>query len=257
MENSRFQLQQVFRVWNRSFLIFKRTWLISLCWILVEPLMYLGAVGFGLGSFVSTIGGFSYADWYFPGLICTSTMMVSFFESTYGNFTKLTYSKVYSTQMLTPISINELIIGDIMWGATKGFFSALGILFVGFFFGLGLSGWSLLVLPVAFLTGWIFSAFGMIVTSWAKNYDQIVYPTSGIIVPMSLFSGTFFPLDDLNYYFQGLAHLLPLTHAVNLARPLILKTFSFEHGFYFLTLLAFAVVSTFYALKRMQKRMVI
>lgn len=250
---------QVGRVWLRNYIIFKRTWLVSLFWILLEPIFMLGALGFGLGSFIKMIGGHSYLEFFYPGLLCTSSMMVAFFESSYGNFTKLTYSKVYASQLLSPVTGTELIIGDIFWGATKGFLSGIGILIVGAFFGLG---WSLGTIPflvILFLNAWIFSCVGMIVTSMVRNYDQIIYPTSGLIVPMSLFSGTYFPLTDLSWSLKALFYLLPLTHVVEVSRGLILDGLGvFENPFIFLQLfiiVAVALVFTRIAIHRMLVRL--
>lgn len=251
--------RQVGRVWFRNFIIFKRTWLVSLFWILLEPIFMLGALGFGLGSFIKTMGGYSYVEFFFPGLICTSSMMVAFFEGSYGNFTKLIYSKVYSSQLLSPVTGPELIIGDIFWGATKGTLSGLGILLVGCFFGLG---WSLGTLPfllILFLNAWIFSCVGMIVTSMVRNYDQIIYPTSGLIVPMSLFSGTYFPISDLNPVVKWLVYLLPLTHIVEIGRSLILGGLSaLESPIFFVHLgvaLAVGLALTRIATRRMLGRL--
>jgi lipooligosaccharide transport system permease protein len=250
---------QIGRIWYRNFIIFRRTWLISLFWILLEPIFMLGALGFGLGSFIKTMGGYSYVEFFYPGLLCTSSMMVAFFESSYGNFTKLTYSKVYASQLLSPITGTELIIGDIFWAATKGTLSGIGILIVGGFFGLG---WSLGTFPflvVLFLNAWIFSCIGMLVTSFVRNYDQIIYPTSGLIVPMSLFSGTYFPVTDLHPLLKGFFYLLPLTHVVDVSRALILGGLSsFENPFIFLQLgiiFLIAVALTRFAIYRMLGRL--
>lgn len=258
-ELSNFHWQQVGRVWYRNFIIFKRTWLVSLFWILLEPIFMLGALGFGLGSFIKTMGGVSYVEFFFPGLICTSSMMVAFFEGSYGNFTKLIYSKVYSSQLLSPVTGNELIIGDIFWGATKGTLSGIGIILVGSFFGLG---WSLGVFPflfILFLNAWIFSCVGMIVTSMVKNYDQIIYPTSGLIVPMSLFTGTYFPITDLNPVLKWFVYLLPLTHIVEISRNLILGGLSaLQNPLFFVHLglaLAVAIALTRIATRRMVRRL--
>ena len=90
-------------VWSRNFLYFKKTIMVSLFWIVLEPVIYLGAIGFGLGAFVSNMGGLSYIEFFFPALLCTTAMMVAFFEGTYGNYTKLTHQKTYATIMLTRV----------------------------------------------------------------------------------------------------------------------------------------------------------
>lgn len=253
--NHQFQGIQVFRVWYRNYVIFKRTWLVSIFWVILEPIFLLAALGFGLGAYVKTMGGLPYAEFFFPGLLCSSTMMIAFFEGTYGNFSKLSYSKVYSTQLLSPVTVPELITGDILWGASKGLLSGLAIMLVGQFFGLGQSWGLLATIPILFLNAWIFSCLGMVITSMVRNFDQIIYPTSGLIVPMSLFAGTYFPIDELNPVLRMLSYLLPLTHTTQIVRGMSLDQWNvmmFAHGG---VLVILAVVLTRVAIQKMSKRL--
>ncbi|MNJ93500.1 Inner membrane transport permease YadH [compost metagenome] len=209
------------KVWSRNFLYFKKTWMVSVFWIILEPVIYLGAMGFGLGAFVNNMGGLSYIEFFFPALLCTTAMMVAFFESTYGNYTKLTHQKTYSTIMLTRVGPEEIVAGELIWGASKAFFGVIGVTIVAMFFGLIDSYKIILALPVLFLLSCLFSCIGMIFTSFAKNYDSFIYSTSGLIVPMSLLSGTYFPLDQLPSGLRYVAYLFPLTHAVAAVRGII------------------------------------
>jgi lipooligosaccharide transport system permease protein len=210
-----------FKVWSRNYLYFKKTWMVSVFWIVLEPVIYLGAIGFGLGAFVNNMGGLSYIEFFFPALLCTTAMMVSFFEGTYGNYTKLTHQKTYSTIMLTRIGPDEIVVGELLWAACKGFFGVIGVSFVAIFFGLIDSPRILLALPILFLLSWFFSCFGMVITSLARNYDSFIYSTSGLIVPMSLLSGTYFPLEQLPKVLRYAAYLFPLTHAVVAVRDIL------------------------------------
>lgn len=209
------------KVWQRDFLYFKKTWLVSLFWIVLEPVIYLGAMGFGLGAFVNNINGVSYIEFFFPALLSTTAMLVAFFESTYGNYTKLTHQRTYATIMLTRIGPDEIIAGELLWAASKGFFSVLGVTFVALFFGLIDNYKILLAMPVLFLLSCLFSCIGMIFTSVARNYDSFIYSTSGLIVPMSLLSGTYFPLEQLPSGIRYLAYLSPLTHGVAAVRGIL------------------------------------
>lgn len=209
------------KVWSRNFLYFKKTLMVSIFWIVLEPVIYLGAMGFGLGAFVNNMGGLSYIEFFFPALLCTTAMMVAFFEATYGNYTKLTHQKTYSTIMLTRVGPEEIVAGELLWGASKAFFGVLGVVFVALVFGLIDSYRILLALPILFILSCLFSCIGMVFTSFAKNYDSFIYSTSGLIVPMSLLSGTYFPLDQLPTSLRYLAYLFPLTHAVAAVRAII------------------------------------
>lgn len=246
---------QIFRVWNRNYVIFKRTWLVSFFWIALEPLFLLAAMGFGLGTYVKTINGLPYVEFFFPALLCNSAMFISFFEGTYNNFSKLSYSKVYAAQLISPLTIKELVLGEVFWGAFKGTLSAFGIIVVGSFFGLVQSWYFLPALAVLFLSAWIFSCFGMIVTSYVRNFDQIIYPSSGLIVPMSLFSGTFFPIDQLNIFFKAVVYLSPLTYAVEVVRSLFVNGFEIRLLIGLGILLAIALALTHLAIRRITKRL--
>lgn len=212
----------IYQVWRRNFLQFRRSWLINLFWIVLEPLFYLVAIGYGIGAFVNQVNGYSYVDFFFPALLCVSSMFVSFFVSSYDTFSKLTHQKIYKTMILTPISPKEIVVGEILWGATKGALSAVAVSVVAAFFG-HIDSW--MIFPcfiVVFISSWTFSAIGILVASWVRNYDMIIYATSGFVVPMSLFSGTYFPLDELPKTLEYLAFAFPLTHTVYVVRSLLL-----------------------------------
>jgi len=215
----------VYQIWRRDFLQFRRTWLISVIWIIMEPLFILGSIGFGLGSYVSTIQGVSYVEFFYPGLICSSSMFVAYFVSTYDNFTKLTHQQLFATFMLSPMEAREIVLGEVLWAATKGTISAAGVSVIASFFGLVESWYILPAMLIVFLSSVVFAAFGMLVTTFVENYDQIIYPSSGLIIPMSLFSGTYFPIEHLPVVLKYLVYIFPLTHAVRAVRALLLDGF--------------------------------
>ncbi len=215
----------VYQVWNRNFLQFKRSWMLSLLWIVIEPLFTLGAVGYGLGSFVATMDGMSYLEFFFPALLCTSSMFVAYFVSTYDNFSKLTFQRLFATQITTAIEPHEIVLGEVLWGATKGTISAMGVSLVASMFGL-IETWRIIpALGVVAISCLFFSCFGMLITTFVRNYDQIIYPSSGLIIPMSLFSGTYFPINHLPYGLKYLAYIFPLTHAVRMVRGILVTGF--------------------------------
>jgi lipooligosaccharide transport system permease protein len=214
--------------------------MVSLFWIVLEPVIYLGAIGFGLGAFVSNMGGLSYIEFFFPALLCTTAMMVAFFEGTYGNYTKLTHQKTYATIMLTRVGPEEIVAGELLWAASKGFFGVIGVTFVALCFGLIDSYRILVVLPVLFLLSTLFSCLAMIATSMARSYDSFIYTTSGLIVPMSLLSGTYFPLEQLPAGLRYLSYLFPLTHGVAAVRGILHSSTSWLMIGIHITILAIA-----------------
>ena len=243
-----FRLKMVAQLWLRSFKQFRDTFWVSLFWVILEPLFTLGAVGFGLGTYVSNIEGISYADFFFPALLCVSGMFVGFFVGTYDNFSKLTHEHLFSTQILTPVEPSEIVWSAILWGGCKGLFSAFGITIVASFFGL-VDNWRIIpALLVVFLVSLVFTAFGMLITTLVKSYDEIIYPSSGLIIPMSLFSGTYFPIDHLPFGLKYVTYLLPLTHAVRVVRSLLVSGFDWwmlaNLGFLLVLLLLLIRVST-------------
>jgi len=242
-------------VWARNFLYFRKTWTVSLFWILLEPLMYLGAIGFGLGAFVSNIGGHPYIDFFFPGLLCSTGMMVAFFEGTYGGFTKLTHQKTYATIMLTRIGPEEIALGELLWSATKGFLSVGGVALVASFFGL-IDTWRILpALGVLLIMCWLFASLAMITTSYARNYDSFIYATSGFIIPMSLLAGTYFPIEQLPGGLKYLAYLFPLTHAVQAVRGLLQEGFTTAVSVHVLVLLVLGLISMNIAIARIRTKL--
>lgn len=247
----------IFHVWNRNFLQFRKSLLVNLFWIVLEPLFYLVALGYGLGSFIPTISGVAYADFFFPGLLCITSMMVAFFGSTYDCFSKLTHQKIYRTMILTPITPEQIVWGEIFWAATKGTISAAGVTVVAFFFG-HIDSWMILpALSVVFVSAVVFGAIGMIVTSIVKNFDSIIYPTSGFIVPMSLFSGTYFPIKELPMGLEYLSYIFPLSHSVNLVRGLLLhQQLNWMHAVNLGVLIVLAIVLSRIAVKRINAKLI-
>lgn len=187
-----------------------------------EPILYLLALGYGLGRFIPNISGISYVQFIAPGLLVASTMYSASFECTFGSFTRMTTQKTYDAIIVTPVSIEEVIAGDIFWGATKGVIAGLVILLVATLFGLVGSPWAGLILPVLVLEGLLFASLAMLVTSLAPSYDFFNYFFTIGLAPMFLFSGTFFPLDGLPTWARTVSWFLPLTHVVVMARSLIL-----------------------------------
>ena len=248
--------ETIMALWSRNFLQFRKTWLISLFWIVLEPLFMLGALGYGLGSYVSQVQGMSYLEFFFPALLCSSAVMVAYFEGTYANFTKLSHSKLYHAMLLAPMNTAQLLAGEVLWAATKGLFSAIGVLTVASLMGAVGSFQILAALPVIFLASAVFAIFGMLVTSLVRNYDQIIYATSGLIMPMSLFSGTYFPLQGLPKALQAVAMISPLTHAVMATRELQQGKFTSGTAINIAILFLFLIVVGRFTQKKFDQRLI-
>jgi len=207
-------------VWHRNFLVWKVYFWAGLVGDIVEPLLYLFAMGLGLGMLVPDVGGESYISFIAPGIICSSAMYAATFECTFGAYTRMCRQGTYDAILTTPVSLDEIVGGEILWGATKSVFSCLAMLAVMLPAGLLTTPWVLLTLPAAFLTGLLFASTSMLVTAYSKGYDFFSYYFTLVISPMFLFSGIFFPVESLPAWAQRAAWALPLTHSVWLNRAL-------------------------------------
>lgn len=245
------------KVWYRDFLVWSRYWGISLLGAIGEPVLYFTAIGFGLGAFVEQIEGMSYIQWLGPALICSAVMESASFETTYSSFTRMERQKTYHSIASTPVNLQEVIAGEILWAASKSLLPG-GIMFLAvIILGLVKSWMALLMIPVLFVEAILFASLGMLATSFAKDYDYFTYYFTLFISPMFLFSGTFFPLTKLPAWVQQVAWLLPLSHPVNIARHLF---YGYGEGNFFLNLLWLVLLAhliSYWAIKRMVKRLVV
>ena len=215
---------RVWKVWRRNWDVFMKTYKVNFFPPLLQPILYLVALGLGLGSIVETIPGFrSYVEFIAPALIAMSMMNASFFECTYGSFVRMYYQKTFDAIITTPISIEEVIAGELLWGATRSLIDSSIVLGVVAAFGLIGSQLFIMIPIIAFLAGLMFSGMAMCFTAIASNIDFFNYPSFLFITPMMLICGTFFPLTILPRSIQIAANLfLPLTHAVILSRELMI-----------------------------------
>ena len=250
-------MKYALKVWYRDFVVWTRYWWTSLVGAIGEPVLYFLAIGYGLGSFIPPIEGMPYLQFLAPALICSAVMHSASFETTYSSYTRMEVQKTFHSIAVTPVSVSEVIAGEILWGATKSLLSG-GIMFLAVAF-LGLiDSWNALwMIPVLVIEAVFFSALGMLMTSFAKDYDFFTYYITLFLEPMFLFSGTFFPLSSLPGWVQNIAWVLPLTHPVAIARRLF---GGYESGNLWLSLLWLLVLTSFFcwwAIRRMVRRLVV
>jgi lipooligosaccharide transport system permease protein len=213
---------RVWTVWRRNLDVFMKKWHVNFMPSLIEPILYLLAFGFGLGTFVTNIEGISYMQWIAPGLVAITVMYGAFFECTYGSFVRMYFQRTFDAIIATPINVEEVIAGELLWGATRATINSAIVLAVVAAFGLISSPWFLAMLPVAFFGGLLFASLGMCFTALAPNIDFFNYPTFLLITPMFLISNTFIPLATFPSQLQTIAlAALPLTHVADLSRLLV------------------------------------
>ena len=208
-------------VWRRNAQVWVKLAAPSLVGNFGEPLLYLLALGYGLGSFIGDVNGVPYVVFLASGIVCASAMNTATFECLYSAYTRMTVQGTWEAMLVTPLGIEDVVIGEAMWAGTKSLISAAAILLVATLLGL-VAGWSALwVLPVALVMGVCFGAMALVVTAMSPSYDFFLYYFTLFITPMFLLSGTFFPIDAMLPWVQWAAQALPLTHAVAVVRPMM------------------------------------
>lgn len=210
----------IWKVFRRNLLVYSRTWKVSLSFNFFEPLFYLAAFGFGLGAYVQPLEGVSYVEYLAPGLIASSAMFATAYECTYGIYIKMEFQKAYQAIVATPAGIDDVVMGDMLFGAFKSVLYGVVILLVITALGLVSSPWALLIPLVLALSGLLFAAVSAIWTGLVPNIDSFNYFFSLIMTPLFLLSGVFFPLTDMPALVQKIAWVSPLYHVVNVTRGL-------------------------------------
>jgi lipooligosaccharide transport system permease protein len=248
------------RVWQRNLTVFSKTWKVGLAPSLLEPVLYLVAFGAGLGALVGTlhIDGrtVSYIRFIAPALVAVTIMQNAFFENTYSSFVRMYYQKTFDAMLATPLSLADVITGEIVWGATRSAIAATLMLVAITPFGLLSYPSSLLVIPLAFLGGVAFGSAGMWFTGVLPTIDMFNLPVFLFITPMFLFSGTFFPLQNLPQWAQYAALALPLTHLVQITRALTFGRLEPHLLWNLAYLVGFTVVVFPLAMGRMRVRLI-
>jgi lipooligosaccharide transport system permease protein len=208
------------RVWQRNRDVFFRLWHSEAPGSIAEPIIILLAMGLGLGAYVGLVDGQKYIEFIAPGIIASYAMFSASFECTYGSFIRMEYQKTYDAIITTPLSVEDIIAGEIFWGATRSLLTGTIILTIAAIFQLVHSPWALLIPMLAFLEGLMFASIAILFTSLAPAIYSFNYYFTLFITPMFFFSGVFFPLSSFPDIVQTLSWIVPLTPVVHLTRAL-------------------------------------
>jgi len=210
------------RVWQRNRDVYFVTWKTNLVPPLLEPILYLLAFGAGVGALVHEVPyrgeKIGYIVFIAPGLLATQVMFQSFFENTYNTFVRMYYQRTFDAIVTTPLTLEDVMAGELLWGASKGTIGCAVMMLAISFFGVLRYPHALVILPFSFLAGLFFAGLALCFTGIVPQIDSFNFPTFLFVMPMFLFSGTFFPLEVLPRWAQLLALALPLTHVVNVMR---------------------------------------
>jgi lipooligosaccharide transport system permease protein len=209
--------------WLRNGAIFKRTYKLSLLAWFIEPVIYLVAMGLGLGQYLQKIQGVDYIDFIAPGLVALSAMYGSTFEVTWNAFFKMERGRIYDAAVSTPVGLEDVALGEALWATTRSLIYGGAFIVIALPFGVFHSWWGLLTPFALALIGLMFAFFGLTFTYFISQIDYLSYYWTLFLTPMFMFSGIFFPLDKLPSWVQVFAWFMPLRHSVELMRALLVN----------------------------------
>lgn len=232
-------------VWRRNYLVWRKLIFERILSNIIEPVITLVAFGYGLGSLLPDVGGAPYLHFLASGSICMSVMYSAKFESLWGAYSRMDSQKTWSAILNTPSSVDDIVLGEVTWAATKALITGLSMMVVIWALGVGRSPLSLAALPVLFLAGLTFSSMALIVNALARGYDTLSNYFVVVVTPMVFLSGVFFPIEQLPAWLGAVARWLPLAALVETVRPLVLGRWP-EHLARDTTVLLVVAVACYY-----------
>ena len=211
-------------------------------------------LGYGLGALLPEVGGVPYITFLAAGTVCFSTMNSATFEALYSGFSRMHVQRTWEAIMNAPLTLDDVALAELIWAATKSFLSGLAILIVIWVLGLSTSFLSLWILAVVPLIGLAFAALALSITALARSYDFFMYYFTLVVTPMAMLCGVFFPTSQLPAPLQTFSALLPLTHATELVRPLLMGEIPDAPVTNVLVLLAYALAGFYVAVILFRRR---
>jgi len=222
----------------------------------VEPTIYLLAFGFGFGSLVSTINGYSYVEFVGTGTVATAVLFSSAFAAMFGTFVKYQFQRTYDAILAAPVDTEELVTAESLWIAVRAGVYGCVPMVVAIFFGLD-PAWGMLTVPfIGFLTGLGWANFGIMTAGYAKAIENFSYIISAVLTPLFLVAGTFFPITNLPEWMQWLAAVNPLHQCVVLVRSAAFQAYGWHDLLRVLYLIAFGLVMWRLAITAMTRKLI-
>ncbi|MGB8517584.1 MAG: ABC transporter permease [Gallionella sp.] len=259
MQNNHYALPSFSRrfipIWRRNFMVWKKMAGSSILGHLADPVIYMLGLGYGLGGMLPNIDGISYITFLAAGTVCYSTMNSASFEALYSGLARMHEQRTWEAILNTPITLDDIVFSEMVWAASKSLLSGLAVLAVIWLMGLTHSPLSLWIIPLAFLVGLCFASLGLIMTALAPGYDFFMYYFTLVITPMVILCGVFFPVTQLPLWLQSVSAWLPLTHAIDLARPLLTNTVPANFAGHIAVLFAYALTGFYVALVLFRRRL--
>jgi len=244
-------------IWYRNLLVWRKLIGPALVLHFGEPLIYLFGLGFGLGILVGEVEGMTYLTFLASGLVASSAMMTASLEGTYSVFTRMVPQKTYSAILATPIEVDDIMAGELLWCATKALFSGTAIIIVAALLGAVESWTAVFAIPIVFLSALCFTGPAIVIASMSPSYDYFNYYFTLAVTPMFVLCGVFYPVSTLPDLMQSLVYLFPLTHAVELIRPLIAGTELQNASLHVLVIVGYALVFYYISVVMVRKKLVV
>jgi len=215
------QFRSALQVWRRNGLVWRRLLGPSLVINFGEPFLYLLGLGYGLGLFIGEMMHMPYLTFLASGILASSAMNTASFEAMFSVYTRMVPQRTYEAILATPVEVQDVLAGEMLWCATKCLINGSAILIVATLLGAVHDWRAVFAIPVIFLTGLCFAGPAMIMTARAQGYDFFNYYVTLLLTPMFILSGVFYPVSSLPSWLQTAVQVLPLAHAVDLLRPLV------------------------------------
>jgi lipooligosaccharide transport system permease protein len=217
-----FSPRAALRMWQRNATVGRKTVATSLTPRFLEAIAYLAIMGLGLGAYLTTVDGVDYIDFIAPGVAASTVMFGAVIEATYNSFVRIHVRRVVEAVVTTPLSLADVVVGEYLWAATRAVIYGVVFLVVMAAFGLVHTPWALLAPPLFVIGALTFAVLGMAYTALVSNIEQFNILFTGIITPMFLFGGVFFPFSGLPEWAQVVGWCLPLSHLAAATRDLTL-----------------------------------
>lgn len=238
----------------RNWLVWRKLAVPSMIGNIAEPLITLVAFGYGLGSLVGQVQGLPYIEFLASGSVAVSAALAATFEALYSAYSRMQVQRTWESIMNAPVSLDDIVFAEMLWAALKALFSVSAILVVIFLLGISRAPTLLLALPVLGFVGITFASIALVFNALAKGYDFFTYYFTLVLTPMTFLSGVYFPIGQMPPWLQQVAHVLPLTAAVELVRPLVLGNWPLHVWQPLAILVAYATSGYFIALVLTRRR---
>ena len=255
--------RMVAAVWLRNLTVYRHSWHVTILPNFFEPLLYLLGMGLGVGGYVAKGGGVEgqeYLSFIGPGLMAAAAMNGASFEVTYNMFVKMNFGRIYDAFLATPATVEDLVVGELLWAVTRALL--YGVCFLVVLGGFTLAGYPILTSPAALLlpvaialTGAFFAVLGAAFTARVRAIEMYSYYFTLFVTPLFLFSGIFYPVNRFPHG-EAIAWWTPLYHAVRLARGLAQGPLGWEHAVDVAWLLVVGAALLALVLRTMRRRVI-